>query len=181
MNAKMILKSRPEADIVKATTSPCSRIGAVILAEMLGCVYGAACKALLAAGWKSGPAEDFVLALDSLQAKAFRKAGIVPVELDSSWGCPRRAPSHKDVTANDFFDAAGRYVKEDEAKLRHDVVAAAFRMARICVRAEEARNYPVLWAVRTALGCMEEVADRLQHSPSGFCVDEDAAARHFSI
>ncbi len=131
-------------------------------AGMLAEAYLGARTELLASGWKSGAAEDYVIALDGLQNQCCRDAGVkvkgcsIPLwycgrmmfaggrwmpsadgpvtELD---GIPRRAHPLKDVRPPHLIEPVFRPVDAEEAGLRRDVVWAAFDAAMDFMRARK--------------------------------------------
>ena len=193
MNAKEYLRNKPEADIVKATATCRSAEASEVCAQMLEGTYDVAAETLLQCGWKPGPAEDFVVALDSLMATACERAHLEPLPYPRY---PRRAPAQKQVTSADFFDCVGRQVfNTDDAELRRDVVAKASNFTRFWLRhPDELRRskhaLSVLNGVSMSLQWMAKVSERLMRRPagwgfnepsSGFSLNKDAAARHFSL
>ncbi len=166
-------------------------------ARMLAEAYLGARTELLASGWKSGPAEDYVIALDGLQNQCCRDAGVkvngcsIPLwyhgrifaggrwmpsvdgpvtELD---GIPRRAHPLKDVRPPHLIEPVFRPVGAEEARLRRDVVWAAFDAAMDFMRARmDAKGvWFHLWLRGTAPYCVARALGLLAVAAQDGCGD----------
>ncbi len=186
MNAKRHLKNNFGADIVAASTAPCSASTALLRATMLGTCRGEAFMAL-DADWKEGPALDFVNAFSAVQEIALNMAEATVYGPERACETQSDARSRNDAVAASIFDAVGGAVSRDEAKLLYKVVAATDAAARRFLLVDrhyftacpspdwQTLDISVLRAVRKAIGRMEKAARRVKYWAPGSAGDMESA------